>query len=816
MQKEGSRQDYDLVGSYDNQRVSTINAERTVNLFEYVDPQGKRPKVLLPTAGLVNSDLGFGAETGGSRASFTYNNQKTGQQEIYQVYGSSVFRITGSTGALIAIEIGEFRDLNGNITTIAGYVGVDANQYQIIFVDGVNGWIWDINTTAFVLITDAGFPAKPIDVCYLDGFFLVANGNTNTFQLSAINQGMVWSGGTDTFTADATTDILTLSGTSANFATGVPVTLTRKNVNVTFTADAATDVLTLSSTNQNFPTGTSIKFIQSGTLPAPLNTTDVYYTIAVSSSSATPGTIMVATTLANAAAGVAIDLTTNGTGSNTITPVSTFTGDALLDLLTLNTTNANFQTGASLKFSTTGTLPNPLNTTDTYYSIPISASGTNPGTIRVATTYANAVAGVFINLITDGTPTNSVISNSSLPAPLTTTTTYYVIRIGAATDNPGHIKLAASYADAIAGIAIDITTNGAPINTITVSGQLQLGSITSHPGTIVACKTLHRRIFLFSQNYTEVWENAGLGTNLPFRRNNSLLMEVGTPAIASVSVGFDRMFFLAQDQDGLAGIMEVRGTESILVSNRALDFQLAQYAENPDQGVSDAWALLIKENGLIFYRINFTLANHTFVLNVSMSTQESPKWHEEEVLNGDRHPAQTHAYFDGVNYYGSYDEPIFYIVDDQSSTNDDEHIRRMRIGRQMTPSGYNRLRVDRFQVDLLQGQFDIAQIVDIDLLAEDGQTITTESMVDIILDEGIDIGGGNPIVYLSISRDGGQSYGNQLQATMGKVGERTYRTVWRKLGTTPRGQGFVPKIEFYNDIPFVVLGAAWDFEDMPE
>lgn len=612
--------DYDLVGSYDNQRVSTINAERTVNMFEYMDPNGKRPKVLLSTSGLRNADLNFGAETGGARATFVFDNA------IYHVYGSSVFRTTGSTGLLSTTLI-------GNLSTTAGYVGIDANTYQIIFVDGQEGWIWDINANTFVKITDTGFPANPIDVCYLDGFFLVANGGTNNFQLSLINQGMVWSAGTGTFTADAGTDILTLSVSNANFATGIPVTV-----------------------------------------------------------------------------------------------------------------------------STTGTLPAPL------------------------------VAG----------------------------TTYYVIRVGSSTTNPGTIKLATTYANAIANIPIDITLAGAPTNTILVSGQLQLGSITSHPGNIVGCRTLHRRIFLFSENFTEVWENAGLGTNLPFRRNNSLLMEVGTPALGSISVGFDRMFFLSQDKDGLAGVMEVKGTESILVSNRALDFQLAQYAENPDTGVADARGVLIKENGLIFYRLNFTLANHTFVLNVTMSTADAPKWHEEEVLNGDRHPAQTHVYFDGVNYYGSYNQAIFYIVDDQEPTNDGETIRRMRIGRQMSPEGYNRLRIDRFQVDLLQGALDIAELIDVDLLAEDEEILLTESDIDIILDQKIDIGGGQPTVFLAISKDGGQTYGNYLHATMGKIGERTHRTVWRKLGTTPRGQGFVPKIEFFNEIPFVVLGAAWAFETLPE
>lgn len=614
------RKDYELVGSYDNQRVSTISAERTVNLFEYIDPEGKRNKSLLSTSGLRNADLDFGTETGGARATFVFDNA------IYQVYGQSVFRTTGSTGALSTVPI-------GTLTTVEGYVGIDANTYQVIFVDGEEGHIWDTNADTFERITDTGFPPNPIDVCYLDGFFLVASGGTNSFQLSMINQGMVWSAGTGTFTGNSGTDILTLSTNNANFATGTPFTVL-----------------------------------------------------------------------------------------------------------------------------TTGTLPSPLVAGTTYYAIRVSAATVSPGTIRVATSYANAITGVFI----------------------------------------------------------DLATNGAPTNTILSSGQLQQGFITSHPGTIVACRTLHRRIFLFSENYTEVWENAGLGTNLPFRRNNSLLMEVGTPAIGSVSTGFDRMFFLAQDKDGLAGVMEVKGTESILVSNRALDFQLAQYAENPATGVADARGVLIKENGLIFYRLNFTLANHTFVLGVSMSTADEPKWHEEEVLNGDRHPAQTHAYFDGVNYYGSYSEAIFYIVDDQDPTNDGEPIRRMRIGKQMTPEGYNRLRIDRFQVDLLQGSLQIDEFIDIELTAEDEEILETESGVDIILDQQVNTVGGQPTVFLQISRDGGQTYGNYLHATMGKIGERTHRTVWRKLGTTPRGQGFIPKIEFFNTIPFIVLGAAWDFDVLPE
>lgn len=619
--------DFDIVGSYDNQRSSTFNAERTVNMFEYSDPNAKRPKALFYTSGLQDAGVQFTGvtEDAPSRASFIFNNKNTGLVEEYQVFGDGVFLITGATNNLVVTRI-------GSLNTSSGYVGCDANEFQIIFVDGENGFIWDINQEAYEQITDTGFPSRPIDVTYLDGFFTVANGQTNTFQLSSYNQGMVWSGGSATFTASTIDSKLTLSTDNANFATGVPVLLT-----------------------------------------------------------------------------------------------------------------------------TTGTLPNPLTTMDTYY----------------------------------------------------------VIRQGTATTFPGEIKLAATYEDAIAGTFIPLTTNGTPTNTITVNAQLQLGSMTSHPGTIVACRTLHRRLFLFSQFYTEVWENAGIGTNLPFRRNNSLLMEVGTPAIGSISVGFDRLFFLSQDKDGIGSVMEVQGTESIPVSTRALDYHIAQYAADPALGVSDARGIMIKENGLIFYRLNFTAANHTYVLNVSLSTQDDPKWHEEEVLNGDRHIAQTHAFYNGVNYYFSYNQPKMYIVSDTLPDNDGETIRRMRIGKDLAPAGYNRLRIDRFQLDVKQGE--VEQIYEeSDLLAETGSIILSEAGDNILLSQETSYQGEQPVIFLQISRDGGQSWGTYFKADMGAIGQRTFRTVWRKLGTIQRGQGFTPKIEFFNKIPFIILGASWNYEIMPQ
>ena len=442
----------------------------------------------------------------------------------------------------------------------------------------------------------------------------------------------------------------------------------------------------------------------------------------------------------------------------------------------------------------------------------------------IANTFTADPVTNLLTVLTDiptGMPINFT-AGGGLPTPLVAGTTYYAINVDAT-----HIRVATTFANAVANVFIDITTTGTPPNTITnlaapgLPGQLQQGAINSHPGNIIACRTLHRRVFLFSNFYTEVWENAGIGTNLPLRRNNGLLMEYGTPAAASIATGFDIMMFLSQDRDGLGAVMEVLGTESVPASNRALDFQLAQYASNGQ--VVDARGIFIKDNGIIFYRLNFTAANVTYVYNVTLSnptSDEGKLWHEEQVLNGDRHPAQTHGYFNGNNFYGDYKKPVLYQVSPSFVTNDGEAIRRIRISRPFVPATYNRTRIDRFMLDVIQGQPIINNVGgEVDLLTENDFVITTENDINILAQSGSGLASYSlvrPTVFLSISKDGGVTYGYRQNAQMGTIGQRKFRTVWRKLGTIPRGQAFVVKIEFFNEVPFIVLGAAWAYEVMPE
>jgi len=99
-----------------------------------------------------------------------------------------------------------------------------------------------------------------------------------------------------------------------------PVTNVLATTVSTFTADAGTDVCTGASfTTTANTTGCAVTLTTTGTLPAGLSLATTYFVIRVDQNA---GTFKLATTLANADAGTAIDITDAGTGTHTITPTA--------------------------------------------------------------------------------------------------------------------------------------------------------------------------------------------------------------------------------------------------------------------------------------------------------------------------------------------------------------------------------------------------------------------------------------------------------------------------------------------------------------
>lgn len=104
--------------------------------------------------------------------------------------------------------------------------------------------------------------------------------------------------------------------TSVTTITAQATTNTISTRTATFTADASTDIMTYTSTASipsNLLTGTRVRCTTTTTLPAPLALATDYYLIRISDT-----TYKLATTYANAIANTAINITDAGTGTHTL------------------------------------------------------------------------------------------------------------------------------------------------------------------------------------------------------------------------------------------------------------------------------------------------------------------------------------------------------------------------------------------------------------------------------------------------------------------------------------------------------------------
>jgi hypothetical protein len=147
---------------------------------------------------------------------------------------------------------------------------------------------------------------------------------------------------------------------------------------LSFTADDTTDLLTVSSTSI-LNTGTKVQFETTGALPSPLATLTDYWIIQVDST-----TVQVAASYSDAQDGIFIDITDVGSGTNLVTTDEVFNASAI-----------NIFSGQRVNFST---LPSPLMAGTDYFVNKIDNSK-----VKFSTSRINAAMGDSISFTTSGT-----------------------------------------------------------------------------------------------------------------------------------------------------------------------------------------------------------------------------------------------------------------------------------------------------------------------------------------------------------------------------------------------------------------------------
>ena len=163
-------------------RSPSISLERSVNFYVERNPQGaKGPESLIGTPG---TDLWATVGTGVIRGKHVFNGV------MFVVSGNKLYSVT--TGG-VSTELGTLSTSTGRVSMQDnGIASAGIGGNQLIVVDGTDGYIYNVSTLAFTAIASAGFPADPVMVEYVDGYFITFGSGKMAFAVSNLYDGSTW------------------------------------------------------------------------------------------------------------------------------------------------------------------------------------------------------------------------------------------------------------------------------------------------------------------------------------------------------------------------------------------------------------------------------------------------------------------------------------------------------------------------------------------------------------------------------------------------------------------------------------------------
>jgi hypothetical protein len=268
---------------------------------------------------------------------------------------------------------------------------------------------------------------------------------------------------------------------------------------------------------------------------------------------------------------------------------------------------------------------------------------------------------------------------------------------------------------------------------------LNFASKEGAPDNLVTLLSDHRELWLFGEESTEVWYNAGTST-FAFARVDGAFIEVGCAAEHSPAKMDNSVFWLGND--GI--VYRANGYTPARVSTHAVEYAMQQMTT-----VSDAYSWTYKQEGHAFYCLTFPTAGQTWCFDAA-----SGMWHERaSFADGEfgAHPATCCVKFGKWIWVGDSTGNISKL--DLSTYSDNgATIKRMRRWAHLNNSG------KVFTVPSLQ------------LIAETGV--------------GLDGNVAEPLAMLRWSDDGGHTWSNEHTASMGAIGNYRARAIWRRLGAS--------------------------------
>lgn len=304
----------------------------------------------------------------------------------------------------------------------------------------------------------------------------------------------------------------------------------------------------------------------------------------------------------------------------------------------------------------------------------------------------------------------------------------------------------------------------------TVWNALNFATAEANPDNLVAVVADRGGLTLFGSISVELWYNTG-ALDFPFQRIQGAPAEAGLAARWSLARCNGMWTGVFRNRQSGYFIGRLNGYQIEPISTAELDYLINGYT-TPGDSVAFAYTM----SGHAFYQITFQSQSVTWLYDAT-----SGVWSQLETNGLTRHVGDLGASFGSNVIVSHYNDGALCRLSPTVYTDNGSPIARELVGAHIYSAEHlNRLRVQRLRLDMEGGM-------------------------------GLSAGqGSNPTVMLQISRDGGHTWGNELWANWGKIGEYTHRAEWRRLG---QGRDYVFKVRVTDSVKTVFINAFIEGEE---
>jgi hypothetical protein len=364
-----------------------------------------------------------------------------------------------------------------------------------------------------------------------------------------------------------------------------------------------------------------------------------------------------------------------------------------------------------------------------------------------------------------------------------------------------------------------------------------IGLLQSKPDNVKAVLRFPSKgnmIFVMGSIVTEAWFDVGAQL-FPYQRNNQFNIDYGCLQPATVAYMDEIAVWLAQNEKSGPVIMYSKGGMPQKITTDGIDY-LFSTLEKP----ADSQAFLYRQDGHLFYHINFYTDNLSLVYDFN-----ADKFYHACDQNLNYFIASEVAFFNNQYYFVTRNNGNMFVFDTQFTTYQDvdslgnvtnNEIPRIRSCANIRAPSQDYMIVNDIGFTIESGETDYQQqsLGDIILVTQDGHPLITQGGPDNLISQaGNDLISQNgllfllqqnvgnnediliaqqqgntgfsnlslPHVDLSISTDGGASFGNEWAYYLPPIGHRKNRLMWWQIGIV---NDFVPQFKFWGMGRFVV------------